>query len=253
MFIALSGAVMGVVLFGCGYKDSDVSGEKKVTDETEATEEDEQKAGEDSKNMAGEEKEYELTFDKTIQIDGKKEKVQILQNPETVTDTKIMVGDSEAEMEKISIDVGYSMTQVKTHDYTGDGREEIILKLRGGASGAYQEIQVLTDDGGQWRELPFSDELWEDDFVSFEKKGEKVKIMTAAAEAEEMVADATAQEWGVRYRQCKISKSYEIAVVYEIYCGDDINNIVGQVRQTIDYDKETNAFQYNGTKFSLGN
>jgi len=211
-----------------------------------------EKAEEDSEKAAGKEEKYEETFAKAIQIDGKKEKVQVLQNSEDVTDMKIMVGDSEAEMERISIGAGYSMAQVKTHDYTGDGREEIILKLRGGASGTYQEIQVLTRDNGQWRELPFPAELWEDDFVSFEKGEKKVKVMAAAAKAEEMVAGAADQEWGVRYRQCKISKTHEISVVYEIYCGDDINNVIGQVKQTMRYDKKSMAFRYVETKISFG-
>ena len=94
LLAALLGAVMGMMLFGCGHGDSDVSSEKKVTEESrvaEETEEEEQKAEEDSEKAAGKETKYEETFVKAVQIDGKKEKVQVLQNTEDVTDTKIMV------------------------------------------------------------------------------------------------------------------------------------------------------------------
>lgn len=267
LFMMLCGAALGVMLVGCGYKDSDskMESEEKVADSSEAVqtaEEENDKATETPvPTEAGEEQDgaeetkregkYEICIDKKIQIDGSQERFRILANPEKAYDVKMTVGEAGVELDRVSIDASSSVTKVKVRDCTGDGKEDIVLKLFGGASGAYNEIQILTKEKGKWKEVPFPRELWEDDAISFEKEGKKMRIGVSGTKEEKVVSGSADDEWGVRTRTCKVGKDGEVTIVYGVRRGDDMNNIVGKIKLTMRYDKAAKAFKIGKTAFSF--
>jgi hypothetical protein len=156
-------------------------------------------------------------------------------------------------MDRISTDAGYSMTKIKTLDCTGDGKDEIVMILQGGASGAVNEIQVLTQKDDAWMEIPLPEELWEMDFVTFDKKDEKVSVTVKATNTKKVLSFDSAQdgedEFGIQYRLCKIKKN-EIVIIYKVYRGE-LNNLIGKIEQKISFDKELNKFSYGETSFSF--
>lgn len=261
--LLLFGAVLGMMLFGCGHKDSDVEGEEKMTevpDATKAVDEENQAAETPVPTEAGEEDgseetkkegKYETCVDKKIQIDGRQERFRILANPESANDVKMTVGKAGVKLERVSINSRSSTARVKVRDCTGDGKEDIVLMLYGGASGAYNEIQVIAKEKGKWKEAPFPEELWEDDAISFDRQGKKMKIGVAGTKEEKVIDDSSDDEWGTRYRLCKIGKDGQITIVYQVYRGDDINHIVGKVKLTMRYDRAAKAFKIGKTTFSF--
>ena len=233
----------GMFLVGCGSKNSVDTDMENATVTPEITE----PAAEEDKP------EYEDVFSETIQINGQEEEIKIVQNVQDVKDVIITVGNDNAVLDRVSIDAGYNMTQIKTLDCTGDGSDEIILFLQGGASGAWNEVQVFTENGDGWVELPLPSSLWESDFVSFDRKNQKLFVEVGETNTRQKISVQTAEQdedCGIRYRLCKINKKNEIVIHYEIYCGD-LDNIVGQVKQTLHYDNTANAFVYGKTEFSL--
>lgn len=260
------GAVLGMMLFGCGHKDSKVEMEsgKEVAEELGAiqTEEEDGKAvetsepAEDGKEEDGSVEsdakgKYETYLDKKIQIGGSQERFRILRNSENAKDVKMMVGKTAVNLDQVSLGAGYAQVRVKVRDCTSDGRDDIVLILYGGASGAYNEVQILTEEEGTWKEVPFPKELWEEDCISFKKEGKRVKIVVSGTKEEKVVADSSDDEWGSRYRTCKIGKDGQIIIVYHIYRGEDINNIVGKVKLTMHYDQAAKAFKIGKTAFSF--
>ncbi|MCI8337642.1 MAG: hypothetical protein HFH62_03010 [Lachnospiraceae bacterium] len=264
--LSFLGAALGMMLVGCGFKDSDskMDSEEKVTetsDITQAAKEDDKVAetpeptedGEEndgSEETKGEAK-YEVCVDKKIQIDGSQERFRILINPDYAYDVKMTVGKAAVKLDRVSINSRSSTTRVKVRDCTGDGKDDIVLMLYGGASGAYNEIQVLAEEKGKWKEVPFPEELWEEDFISFKKASKKMKITVPGTKEEKVVNDASDDEWGTRYRLCKIGKDGQITIVYQVYRGDDINHIVGKVKLTMRYDRAAKAFKIGKTTFSF--
>lgn len=264
--LSFLGAALGMMLVGCGFKDSDskMDSEEKVTetsDITQAAKEDDKVAetpeptedGEEndgSEETKGEAK-YEVCVDKKIQIDGSQERFRILINPDYAYDVKMTVGKAAVKLDRVSINSRSSTAKVKVQDCTGDGKDDIVLMLYGGASGAYNEIQVLANEKGKWREVPFPEELWEDDAISFEKAGKKMKIGVTGSKEEKVIADSSEDEWGVRTRICKVGKDGQITTVYGVYRGDDANNIVGEIKLTMRYDRAAKAFKIGKTTFSF--
>jgi hypothetical protein len=223
---------------GCGRGDYSISQEKNAVKETEKAEV---------------EKEYEETFSDNFEIDNSMKKIRIVQNANDVQDTKVFVGNSEVKMDRISTDAGYSMTKIKTLDCTGDGKDEIVMILQGGASGAVNEIQVLTQKDDAWMEIPLPEELWDMDFVTFDKKDEKVSVTVKATNTKKELSFDSAQdgeeEFGIQYRLCKMKKN-EIVIIYKVYRGE-LNNLIGKIEQKISFDKEFNKFSYGETSFSF--
>jgi len=266
VLLMVLGAVLGMMLFGCGHKDSKTAmeSENKVAEEPGATQtgEEDGKAVETSESAEAEKEEdgsvesdgkgkYETYLDKKIEIDGSQESFRILRNSENAKDVKMMVGKTAVNLDRVSLGAGYSQVRVKVQDCTGDGRDDIVLILNGGASGAYNEVQILAEKEGKWKEVLFPEELWEEDCISFKKEGKGVKIAVSGTKEEKLVADSSDDEWGRRYRTCKIGKNGQIIIAYHIYRGEDINNIVGKVKLTMRYDQAVKAFKVGKTVFSF--
>ena len=234
---------------GCGKENNNVSQEKNIVKENEK----EDSNSSQEKEEVEVENKYEETFSSDVEIDDSVKKIRIIQNANDVRDTKVFVEDSEVKMERISIDAGYSMTEIKTLDCTGDGEDEIIMILQGGASGAMNEIQVLTRKEDAWVEIPLPEELWEMDFVTFDKENGKVFADVKETNTKKKLSLESAQvaeeEFGIQYRLCEIEKN-QIVIKYEVYSGD-INNLIGKIEQKISFDKESNKFSYGETSFSF--
>lgn len=262
LLLMLMGAALGMMLLGCGHKDSGVEGEEKVAEmpgATQAAGEDEAaetpvptEAGEeDGSEETNKEGKYDVVIDKKIQIDGRQERFRILANPDSVEDVKMTVGKDAVKLDRVSINSRSSAaTKVKVRDCTGDGKEDIVLVLHGGASAACNDLQVLAKEKKKWKEVPFPEELWEEDFISFERIGKKMKIGVPGTK-EEVIDDPSGDEWGTMYRLCKIGKDGQLSIVYLVYRGDDINNTVGKVKLTMRYDRAAKAFKIGKATFSF--
>lgn len=246
-------AALGMMTFGCSQKASRVENREKAAETSDAIQAEEQKDDEALETSAPAQTEgtpeYEKYFDKKLPIDGQKKRFQILRNKNLANDVRMMVGKTEVALERVSVDVGYAQVRVKICDCTGDGRDDIVLILFGGAAGAYHEIQVLTRENGEWREVPFPANLWEENFLSIKKEGKYRKISVMDTKESKMVADASDEQWGTGYRTCKAGKDGRVSILYQIYRGDDVNNIAGKVKLTMSYDSETKAFKIKKIRF----
>ncbi len=261
LLLLILGAALGMMLFGCGHKDSQSESQKKVAETPDETEEDDEaletpvptEAVEEKEDAEGTKREgkYEICVDKKIQIGGSQERIRILRNEENAKDVKMTMGKAGVNLERVSVDAGYAQARVKVRDCTGDGKEDIVLMLYGGASGAYNEIQVLAKEKGKWKEVPFPEELWEEDFISFEKAGKKMKIGVTGTKEEKVIDDPSDDEWGVRTRICKIGKDGQVTIVYQVYRGDDVNHIIGKVKLSMRYNRAEKAFKIGKTTFSF--
>jgi hypothetical protein len=102
-------------------------------------------------------------------------------------------------------------------------------------------------------EIPLPEQLWEMDFVTFDKKDEKVSVDVKATNTKKVLSFDSSQdgeeEFGIRYRLCEIKKN-EIVIIYKVYRGE-LNNLIGKIEQKISFDKELNKFSYGETSFLL--
>ncbi len=73
-----------------------------------------------------------------------------------IDNQKIIINKELAEM------VGYAHSQANVSDLTGDGKEEIILVISGGASGAVQAVQVFEEIDGMWKEIVIPSDVYSD-------------------------------------------------------------------------------------------
>lgn len=196
-------------------------------------------------------KSYEVVFKKAITVDGDRKKLKIAQNTENVSDLVMKVDGEEVKLKRVSIGAGYVHAEGKAADVTGDGKEEMILLLHGGASGASLEIQVLGQTDKGWEEIALPDELWEDDnkVVVLDQQAKSLDIRVDATNTSKTIKLSPKQEGAdaeIRYRGCKL-KGNQIVIQNDVVL-DGRPNPVATVSQEVVYDKESGKFQYGKTQ-----
>lgn len=200
---------------------------------------------------------YESICEKAINIGNSSQKLIISQNENDVTDTNITLNGKKVMLKRVAIGAGYAHPDIKLADVTGDGRKEIVMFLEGGASGVSCDIQIFGKTNGEWSEISTPDSLWEDNDVSISAdREENLVVEVSAVDFRQQVCSkqdvpGKKLEGIVGIRKCKIENG-------KIQIGDDISigtvgNKIGEVVQTLKYDKKNNQFIYDKIKYKSTN
>ena len=200
---------------------------------------------------------YENICEKAINIGNSSQKLIISQNENDVTDTNITLNGKKVMLKRVAIGAGYAHPDIKLADVTGDGRKETVMFLEGGASGVSCDIQIFGKTNGEWSEISTPDSLWEDNDVSISADREKnLVVEVSAVDFRQQVCSkqdvpGKKLEGIVGIRKCKIENG-------KIQIGDDISigtvgNKIGEVVQTLKYDKKNNQFIYDKIKYKSTN
>ena len=119
------------------------------------------------------------------------------------------------------------------------------------------KIQIFGKTNGEWSEISTPDSLWEDNDVSISADREKnLVVEVSAVDFRQQVCSkqdvpGKKLEGIVGIRKCKIENG-------KIQIGDDISigtvgNKIGEVVQTLKYDKKNNQFIYDKIKYKSTN
>lgn len=258
--MVLYAVFLGIFLMGCG-KESGDSLDKKMN-QTDSSEGKEDKTNQldssadngkiaNAQNTEKPKEEYETLYKKKIEINNKRKSVSIQQNSHNVSDVVMKIGNQDVKLKRVSIDTGYAHAKAKALDCTDDGKEELVLLLRGGASGALMDIQIFEEEK-EWKELSTPPELWEDDFVTLNQEGNYLSVEVKATDSKKKIKMKSKNDFDkyiVGYRTCKMTeKGMEIS--YELWL-DGNPDPIGQVKQSVTYNKDTDTFEYAKTLIDI--
>lgn len=181
------------------------------------------------------ETEDNLIFHQKVSIrKGEKEEFRVYQGEDTQK-VLMKVGEKEVELSRVSVDMGYLHMEVEEADFLGGDTKELILWLHGGSSGMCGEVQVLTMEGGNWREVPLPEALWEEDFLDVKQKGDTLQVSCSDTDFKHSIPVKNKKDiCGVSYINCS-RKGKEILVTYDIFYGTT-NTTLGQVAQHVKYE-----------------
>ncbi len=232
---ALCAATFSLLTVGCG-KDSATmrTEEKPVASDTQK----------DREN-------YEAVLKQDVTVNGSKKVLEIVQNEKDVSDVVITVDGEEAELSRVSIGAGYVHAEGKAADVTGDGEEEIILLLGGGASGLPLEMQVLEQTDQGWKEIVFPDALWESDnrIVALDKHKNSLDIRVDATNSSKTLKLTKKQRGAdaeIKYQICKLEGN-QLFVQYDVYLEGNPEPAAAVLQEVV-YDEKSGQFQYGKTK-----
>ena len=239
---ALAGA-MTMSLAACGNdktetKKAEVS-KTDTSQETDKTEKTTKTAG--SEETAT----YEKVFSGIVLVNDKKKDILITQNTKDVKDTILKIEDQKVKLKRVSVDIGYTQCQAEAVDVTGDGKEEIVLYLHGGASGAAQDIQVFAKENDVWEEVATPAALWKDDFITFITKKEKTTILVTATDTKQTIELDQDKTIMRGLRNCVV-KDGKIVITDNISC-DTVGKVIATVRQNLKYNKSHQKFTFGNT------
>ena len=235
----------GVFLTGCGASASKNEQQTNEVADHEQNATSAPTATEMKKSDATKKKEtakYTTTYKDNILVDGTKQKMIICQNKKDITDTKISINNKQVVLKRVSIGTGYAHPTVSMADVTGDGKKEMIMALRGGASGSASDIQVFRKSDGVWTEIPTPDTLWRDDDISVSYHAGKVEISVLGNDKTYTIThkgkDSETPLVGIR--TCK--QKNDMLLVQDVIGWNTANNKIGLVTQKLQYDKKSDSF-----------
>lgn len=106
---------------------------------------------------------YEVVYSVELKIEDEKIPLEILLSPKMCTDGVIKIGSQKIPVNPdLAKTVGYAHGEAKAYDFTGDGKEEIVLVISGGASGSVQAVQVFGNIDGKWNEINIPSDIYSD-------------------------------------------------------------------------------------------
>lgn len=237
---ALAGA-MTMSLAACGGDETETKkAEVSKTDTSQKTDKVDKTTESNEKKDA-----YEKVFSGIVLVNDKKKDILITQNTKDVKDTIIKIEDQKVKLKRVSVDIGYAQCQAEAVDVTGDGKEEIVLYLHGGASGAAQDIQVFAKENDVWEEVATPAALWEDDFIIFTTKKEKTTILVTATDTKQTIEIDQDKNIMRGLRNCVV-KNGKIVITDNISC-NVVGNVIATVRQNLKYNKSHQKFTFSNT------
>ena len=193
-------------------------------------------ADESMTSQAGESSDvaYETVYDEAIVTNDCEIECKVLINTENMTDTKIVIDDQNITISKETVlaysDVGYVHCETFSEDLTGDGIQELILILHGGASGAVDAVHVFTLSYDSWKEIPISLDYLNNEAILKEHSNRLDKV----------VDDVT-------YRKIEV-KSNCIIIHYILYSETDEDSI-GSIDQVMKYEDASQTFVMGDSSF----
>lgn len=240
----LSGTIL-ISLAACGANQTETK--KADTIRTDAIKAKESQKADEAVIGSNKTNSYEKIFEKSVSVDNKKKNILITQNVKDVKDTILKIENEKVALKRVSVDIGYTHCRVKAADVTGDGKEEIILFLRGGASGAVQDIQIFSKENNVWEEIETPDALWKDDFVTFKinKKDEVIMVKATDTKLKIELGDDHGKLLLRGLRDCAV-KNGKIVITDDISC-DNVGDVIGEVKQELRYSKAKKKFIFGNT------
>lgn len=178
------------------------------------------------------EKNYDVVYSDTVMIKEKRTSIKIFLNPEMSTDGIIKIDNQEIPLNpELAKTVGYAHGKAKAYDFTGDGNEEIALVISGGASGAFQAIQVFGNTDEKWNEINIPSDIYRNipDFMKKQQKKLDIKMDDSL----------------IYYRTISFKKE-KILISYQILSNSDMN-VIGEIRKELFYSSDKKEFVLGDT------
>ncbi len=170
---------------------------------------------------------YEVVYSAELKIGEEKIPLEILLSPKESTDGAIKIGNQEIPISpELAKTVGYAHGEAKAYDFTGDGKEEIVLVISGGASGAIQAMQVFGNIDGKWDEIDIPSEIYSDapKFVKKQLNELDIKMDNSI----------------VCYRTISFKKE-KILIDYHLFADSGTTDI-GTIQKELSYSSDKNRF-----------
>lgn len=175
---------------------------------------------------------YELVYSVELKIGEEQIPFDILLSSKECTDGVIKIGDQEIPVNpELAKTVGYAHGEAKTYDFTGDGKEEIVLVISEGASGAVQAVQVFGNIDGKWDEINVPSNIYSDapKFVKKQLKELDIKMDDSI----------------VYYRSVSFKKE-KILIDYRLFA-DSGTTAIGTIQKELIYSPDKKRFELGDT------
>lgn len=175
---------------------------------------------------------YEVVYSVELKIGEEQIPFEILLSSKECTDGTIKIGSQEIPINsQLAKTVGYAHGEAKAYDFTGDGKEEIVLVISGGASGAVQAVQVFGNIDGKWDEIDIPSDIYSDapEFVKKQLKELDIKMDDSI----------------VYYRSVSFKKE-KILIDYHIF-SDSGTTAIGTIQKELIYSSDKKRFVLGDT------
>lgn len=170
---------------------------------------------------------YETVYSVELEIGEKKVPLEILLSSKECTDGAIKIGSQKIPINpELAKTVGYAHGEAKAYDFTGDGKDEIVLVISGGASGVIQAVQVFGNIDGKWDEINIPSDIYSDapEFVKKKLKELDIKV----------------EESIVYYRSVSFKKK-KILIDYHLFA-DSGTTAIGIIQKELFYSSNKKRF-----------
>ena len=177
-------------------------------------------------------KSYDVVYSETLKIGKKNVLVKIVLNNKDCTDGMIQIDNQDIAINsELAKTVGYAHVETKVYDFTGNGKEEIALVISGGASGAFQAVQVFGNTDGKWNELKIPSGIYSNlpKFVKQQQEELGIKIEDSA-----------------NYYRTVSFEGEKIFISYQILSETGMK-VVGEVQKELSYCADKNQFVLGDT------
>ena len=175
---------------------------------------------------------YDVVYSETLKTGEKNVSLKILLNTKDCTDGMIQIDQQDIAINsELAKTVGYAHAETKVYDFNGDGKEEIALVISGGASGAFQAVQVFGNTDGKWNEIKIPSVIY-DQLPKFVKKQQK--------ELGIKIEDSVNYYRTVSFEKEKIFISYQIL-------SETGTESVGEVKKELSYSSDKKQFVLGDT------
>lgn len=150
----------------------------------------------------------------------------------------IKIDGQEIPIKNQGLPLGGAGLELKAHDFTDDGKEEIVLVESSGASGAVQYILVFGNIDGQWKELNLPSDIYsDDDDPEFLKK----QMNELNVEMDDSVYN--------KYRTVSVNAE-KILIEYPLFLDTDSGSVdKGVFRMELIYSSEEKGFIIGNTSY----
>lgn len=175
---------------------------------------------------------YEVVYSVGLNIGEEQIPFEILLGSNECTDGEIKIGSQEIPINsELAKTVGYAHGEAKAYDLTGDGKEEIVLVISGGASGAVQAVQVFGNIDGKWDEIDIPSDIYSDapKFVKKQLKELDIKMDDSI----------------VYYRSVSLIKE-KILIDYRLFA-DSGTTAIGTIQKELMYSSDKKRFVLGDT------
>lgn len=172
---------------------------------------------------------YEKDFSDELEIGNEKIPLEIWSS--NIGYRVIKIDGQEIPIEIQGLPLGGAGLELEAHDFTDDGKEEIVLVESSGASGSVQYILVFGNTDGQWEELDIPSDIYSDENdPEFLKK-----------QMEELNVELDASVYN-KYRTVSVNEE-KILIEYSLFLDTDSGSVdMGMFRKELVYSSKDKGF-----------